>query len=64
MARAREGFSAAQAQVIWVLRDGRDWQAAVYFWAGCALAAAVVIAPLWRFTATGAASASPPPAAR
>ena len=28
-----------------------DWQVALWFWAGCALAAAVVVAPLWRATA-------------
>jgi sugar phosphate permease len=33
------------------LADARGWPAAVQFWAGCALAAALVLLPLWRFRA-------------
>ena len=42
-----------------VLADDHGWQAAVYFWAACALGAAIVIAPLWRFSAAGTAAAAP-----
>ena len=40
------------------LADAHGWQAAVYFWAGCAFVGAVVLLPLWRFTA--ARSSLPP----
>lgn len=30
------------------LVDAYDWHAALYFWAGCAAGAAVIVAPLWR----------------
>lgn len=40
--------AAAGDQVTGYLVDTYDWHAALYFWAGCALAAAVVVAPLWR----------------
>jgi sugar phosphate permease len=33
------------------LADQHGWQAAVYFWAGCAVAAAIVLAPLWAISA-------------
>jgi OPA family glycerol-3-phosphate transporter-like MFS transporter len=35
-------------QVTGYLVDAYDWQVAVYFWAACALGAAIVVAPLWR----------------
>jgi sugar phosphate permease len=35
-------------QLTGYLVDHYDWHTAIYFWAGCALAAAVVVAPLWR----------------
>ena len=33
------------------LADEHGWQAPVYFWAACAFAAALVVAPLWRYSA-------------
>lgn len=33
------------------LADAHGWQAAVFFWAGCAFVGALVLLPLWRFTA-------------
>jgi OPA family glycerol-3-phosphate transporter-like MFS transporter len=33
------------------LADAKGWEAAVYFWAVCAFVAAVVLLPLWRFSA-------------
>lgn len=38
-------------QVTGGLADARGWGAVIYFWAGCALAAAVVMLPLWRHSA-------------
>lgn len=43
--------AAAGDQVTGTLVDRYDWQAALWFWAACALVAAVVVAPLWRATA-------------
>jgi sugar phosphate permease len=38
------------------LADAHGWQAAVFFWAGCAFAGALVLLPLWRFTAARTSS--------
>ena len=35
-------------QVTGYLKHYYDWQTAIYFWAGCAVAAAAVVAVLWR----------------
>ncbi len=43
--------AAAGDQVTGYLVDQSGWQAALWFWAGCALGAAIVVAPLWRATA-------------
>lgn len=43
--------AAAGDQVTGTLVDQSGWQAALWFWAGCALGAAIVVAPLWRATA-------------
>jgi len=40
--------AAAGDQITGYLVDRYDWHAAIYFWAGCALAAALIAAPLWR----------------
>jgi sugar phosphate permease len=40
--------AAAGDQMTGHLVDQYDWHVAVYFWAGCAFAAALVAAPLWR----------------
>ena len=39
------------------LADSHGWQAAVFFWAGCAFVGALVLLPLWRFTAAHAGPA-------
>lgn len=38
-------------QMTGYLADRYGWHAAIHFWAGCALAAALVITPLWRYSA-------------
>jgi sugar phosphate permease len=38
-------------QVTGYLVDRYDWHTALYFWAGCALGAALVVAPLWQAVA-------------
>jgi OPA family sugar phosphate sensor protein UhpC-like MFS transporter len=43
--------AAAGDQVTGYLVDQSGWQAALWFWAACALGAAIVVAPLWRATA-------------
>jgi len=43
------------------LADAYGWPAAVFFWATCAFLAALVLLPLWRFSAT---STSPPGSTR
>jgi sugar phosphate permease len=35
-------------QVTGYLKKYYNWQTAIYFWAGCALVAAMVVATLWR----------------
>lgn len=40
--------AAAGDQVTGYLVDRYDWQAALWFWAACAFAGAIVVAPLWR----------------
>jgi MFS transporter, OPA family, glycerol-3-phosphate transporter len=43
--------AAAGDRITGSLVDNYDWHAALYFWAGCALGAAVIAAPLWRVMA-------------
>jgi sugar phosphate permease len=43
--------AAAGDQMTGYLVDQSGWQAALWFWAACALGAAIVVAPLWRATA-------------
>jgi sugar phosphate permease len=43
--------AAAGDQVTGYLVDQSGWPAALWFWAACALGAAIVVAPLWRATA-------------
>lgn len=38
-------------QVTGTLVEAYDWHAALYFWSGCAVAAALIAAPLWNATA-------------
>ena len=40
--------AAAGDQITGYVVQHYDWQAAVWFWAGCALGAAIIVAPLWR----------------
>ena len=40
-------------QVTGYLVDRHGWHAALSFWAACAFAAALIVAPLWRASATG-----------
>jgi sugar phosphate permease len=43
--------AAAGDQLTGMLVDQYDWSAAIWFWAACALGAAIVVAPLWRAVA-------------
>ncbi|HTE53153.1 MAG TPA: MFS transporter [Kofleriaceae bacterium] len=45
-------------QVTGYLADRHGWQAAIHFWAGCALVAALVISPLWRYSAASSRAAA------
>jgi MFS transporter, OPA family, glycerol-3-phosphate transporter len=40
--------AAAGDQITGALVDTYDWHAALYFWAACALGAAILVVPLWR----------------
>jgi sugar phosphate permease len=40
--------AAAGDQITGYLVHVHDWHAALYFWSGCALGAAMIAAPLWR----------------
>lgn len=43
--------AAAGDQITGYLVQHYDWQAALWFWAGCAFGAAIVVIPLWRAAA-------------